>query len=231
MTATMTAQERPESKNCAGLKSTFMPAIPARRAPGRRRIETIVRIFTISFVRCSVRTIRTSTELAIASLTSRAEGAGGVEPSGQLDKPLTRLFGREQIELGVAKSGRDLTVWSSERRRPPTRCRASVSSLIWGSRLRLGDCQARRRGPRDVPSSGEGRILHVCEWGAPITSARRECARRVLGALVLVAVAGLISSGRVRAATVWNGEARRGGTSRCCCLWWYSVCLRVSETR
>jgi len=69
----VTAQNRPESVKASGLKFTFMPATPAMRAPGRGRIDARVSTLTISFVRCSVRTISTSNELAIPSFASRAD--------------------------------------------------------------------------------------------------------------------------------------------------------------
>src|SRR5579862_139656 len=73
MMAVTTTQNSGEWTKVCALKLTFIPATPARSAPGRSKIEARVRTFIISFVRCSVRTISTSNELAIPSLTSRAE--------------------------------------------------------------------------------------------------------------------------------------------------------------
>jgi hypothetical protein len=70
-----TTQNNGEWAKVCALMLTFIPAMPARSAPGSSRIDASVRIFTISFVRCSVPTIRTSKVLAIPSLTSRAEAS------------------------------------------------------------------------------------------------------------------------------------------------------------
>ena len=64
----------------------------------------------ISFVRCSVRTIRTSNELAMPSLASRAEASAASTLAVSATEPLGRFRRGERVELGVAQRREHLPV-------------------------------------------------------------------------------------------------------------------------
>ena len=100
----------PEWKNTVGLKLTFIPATPARRAPGSNRIEASVRIFTISFVLLlspddqNIEGARNP----VLSVTSRRQSS--VDFRAQLGKSLGGPLGRDRVEFGVAQRGEELAV-------------------------------------------------------------------------------------------------------------------------
>jgi hypothetical protein len=122
---------------CA-LKFTFIPATPARSAPGSSRIDASARTFMISFVQCSVRTIRTSNEVEIPSLTSRADASAAstlaVSATNRSADPSVKS-GSNSEWLSVVNTSR----WgASVLRSRPTRRRASLSTVSSSSGSSLG---------------------------------------------------------------------------------------------
>ena len=103
-----------EFTNICVPKFAFIRATPAISAPGSSRIEASVRILMISLVRCSVRTIRTSKELAIPSFASRAAlRAVSTRSMSSVNSRLTPVGG-DRIKLGVAERGEDFPLVGCE---------------------------------------------------------------------------------------------------------------------
>jgi hypothetical protein len=78
-----------------------------------------------SFVRCSVRTIRTSNELAIPSHVA-CGGERRVDSRRECDEPLGRSLGGERVDLRMAQRRKHLSV-GCERPSEATDSTASVA--------------------------------------------------------------------------------------------------------